>query len=199
MSKGSATRQVILDHATREAAQLGLRGLSIGGLASGLGMSKSGLFAHFASKEALEAAVIDHAADGFTDLVIREALRRPRGEPRLRALVEGWLEWERTANGGKGCVFVSAAVELDDQPCLARDRLVAQQRDWLHFLAGAASIGVAERHFRSDLDTELMAQEILGIMLAYHHASRLLGDPRALDKARRSIDRLLADARSRPS
>lgn len=195
-SKGAATRHTILDHAIQEAARVGIRGVTIGSLAAGLGLSKSGLFGHFASKEALEAEIIDHAAEGFTDLVIRPALRVPRGEPRLRALIAGWLDWERTANGGRGCVFVSAAVELDDQPCLARDRLVAQQRDWLEFLAGAAAIGVREGHFRADLDTELLAQEVLGLMLGYHHASRLLEDPRAFEQAQRSLDRLLADARA---
>lgn len=196
MGKGEATRQTILDHAVREAAQVGLRGLTIGGLASGLGLSKSGLFAHFSSKNDLDAEVIDRAADLFIERVVRVALRAPRGEPRVRALVEGWLTWIDSEDGGRGCVFVAAAAELDDQPGAARDRLVSQQRDWLDFIASVARVAIAEDHFRADLDTEQLAVELLGVMLAYHHASRLLGDPRAGERARRACARLLADARA---
>lgn len=196
MSKGLDTRLAILDHATKEAARVGLSGLSIGGLASGLGLSKSGLFAHFASKEALEAAVVDHAAERFTDHVIRPALRTERGEPRVRALLDGWLNWFEQENDGRGCVFVAAATELDDRPGLARDRLVAQQQDWLEFFAGVVQVASNVGHFRHDLDPLQFAHEAHGIMLALHHAVRLLGDPRGGARCRTAINRLLADARS---
>jgi AcrR family transcriptional regulator len=199
VSKGEATRQTILDHAVREAAQVGLRGLTIGGLAGGLGLSKSGLFAHFNSKQELDAEVIDRAAQHFIERVVRPALRAPRGEPRVRALMEEWLNWPDQDGPGRGCIFVAAAAELDDQPGAARDRLVAQQRDWLDLIASVARVAIAEGHFRADLDTEQLAVEFLGVMLAYHHASRLLGDPRAGERARRSCARLLADARVLPA
>ena len=144
MSKGAATRQTILDHAVREAAQVGLRGITIGGLAGGLGLSKSGLFAHFASKGELDAQVIDHAAEQFTDRVVRTALRAPRGEPRVRALIESWLTWVDADDYGRSCIFVAAAAELDDQPGPARDRLVSQQRDWLDLIASVARVAIAE-------------------------------------------------------
>lgn len=196
MGKGTETRQTILDHATREAARVGLRALSIGALAQGLGLSKSGLYAHFASKEALETEIIDHAAELFTDQVIRPALRAPRGEPRIRALLDGWLAWVDREHEGRGCVFVAAAVELDDQPGSARDRLVAQQQDWLEFLASVSRIAVAEGHFRDDVDPLQLAHELNGVMLGFHHASRLLGDPLARRRAERSFERLFDDARS---
>lgn len=197
MNKGAATRQSILDHAVREAAQVGLRGITIGSLAGGLGLSKSGLFAHFASKGELDAQVIDHAAEQFTERVVRTALRAPRGEPRVRALIESWLAWVDADDDGRACVFVAAAAELDDQPGPARDRLVSQQRDWLDLIASVARVAIAEGHFRADLDTDQLAIELLGVMLAYHHASRLLGDPRAAERARRACARLFDDARAK--
>src|SRR3954470_4749744 len=121
MRKGEATRQAILDHAAAQASRIGLRGLSIGQLAEELALSKSGLFAHFQSKEALQVQVLEHAAANFVDRVVRPALAAPRGIPRLRALFEGWLAWGDSQ--ASGCIFVAAAAELDDQPGPARDRL----------------------------------------------------------------------------
>lgn len=196
MSKGLETRRTILDHATREAARVGLSGLTIGSLASGLGLSKSGVFAHFSSKEALEAAVIDYAAERFTDEVIRPALRTARGEGRVRALFDGWIEWFARESDGRGCVFVGAASELDDRPGLARDRLVAQQQDWLEFLASVAVVAVKEGQFRADLDPLQFAYEAMGVMFGLHHAHRLLEDPLAHTRARTALERLIVDARA---
>src|SRR5688572_22009670 len=123
MGKGDETRQAILDHATTLATRLGLQGLSIGRLAEDLELSKSGLFAHFRSKDALQAQVVEYAAGRFIERVIRPALAAPRGEPRVRAIFESWLAWQRRGDG-HGCFFVAAAGELDDHPCPARDVLV---------------------------------------------------------------------------
>lgn len=194
-TKGEVTRQTILDHATREAARLGLEGLSIGGLARDLGMSKSGLFAHFSSKEVLNTEIVSHAADLFTEHVIRPALKAPRGEPRLRALFELWLGWIRDRRTTEGCLFMALAAELDDRPGPARDRLVSQQRDWLELLANVAAAGIKEGQLRADLDTEQLAYELSGIMFSYHQSSRLLADPRAEARARAAFERLLSDAR----
>lgn len=196
MGKGEDTRDAILERAVQLASEVGLDGLTIGRLASALDLSKSGLFAHFASKEGLQLATLDRAAERFTEVVIRPALEAPRGEPRLRALVERWLAWPVEVPQPGGCIFVQAAVELDDRPGPARERLVTLQREWLRVLATAVKIGVAEGQFRRDVDAEQVAFELYGIMLSTHHASRLLGDPRATTRARRAVERLFASCRT---
>jgi AcrR family transcriptional regulator len=191
MGKGDATREVILEEAGRLARQVGLGGLTIGSLATRTGMSKSGLFAHFGSKESMQLDVLDHAIERFTTEVVRPALTAPRGVPRVRALFERWLAWDSTEGG---CPLVAATFELDDQPGPVRDRLVRDQRTWLDTLATMASICVTEGHFRSDTDPRQFAQDIEGVMLAYHVASRLLADPDAAERAHHGLDALLASA-----
>lgn len=197
MGKGEATRSGILGTALSLASEVGLEGLSIGALAERAGMSKSGLFAHFGSKEELQVAVLDEAARRFVELVVAPALKERRGEPRVRALFERWLLWARQDFQPGGCVFLAASVELDDRPGPARDRLVATQRDWLSTLATAARIAVEEGHFRADLDPEQFAFEVYGIAQTYHQFNRLLRDPEAPKRARAAFDRLVDDARRR--
>jgi AcrR family transcriptional regulator len=195
MSKGAATRQNILTHAAGLASQVGLTGLTIGGLADDLRLSKSGLFAHFRSKEALQVEVLEHAAARFTDEVVRPALQKRRGVPRMRALFERWLVWEQAEVLPGGCVFVAASSELDDRPGPVRDALVTLQRQWLDVIARSLRYGIEERQFRADADPEQFAQDLYGIMLAYHHHARLLADPLAERRARWAFRRLLEDAR----
>src|SRR5262252_11254590 len=129
MGKGELTRQAILERATALASRVGLEGVSIGRLSEELGLSKSGLFAHFGAKQALEVEVLRFAADRFVDGVVRPALAAPRGEPRVRAVFERWLAWDRRSRVVPGgCLFVAAATELDDRPGPARDELVRLQR-----------------------------------------------------------------------
>jgi AcrR family transcriptional regulator len=195
MSKGEATRKRVLEQALALASTLGFEGLSIGGLAKAAEMSKSGLFAHFDSKQDLQLKALEHASDSFMTHVITPALRQPRGEPRVRALFEGWLSWgDRKAMPG-GCPFIAAAYELDDRPGLLREALVASQRDWVDTLGTAARIAVEEGHFRADLDTEQLAYELYGAFLAYHLYRRLLGDTGASDRVRAAFQRLLASAK----
>jgi AcrR family transcriptional regulator len=191
MSKGGETRGAILDEAGRLARRVGLGGLTIGTLATQTGMSKSGLFAHFGSKESLQLKVLEHSAERFTDEVIRPALTAPRGVPRVRALFERWLGWD-SAEGG--CPLVAASFELDDQPGPARDLLVRIQRDWTDTLSMIFTSGITEGQFRPDADPHQFAQDIQGVMLAYHHTSRLLADADAAARARRALDALLAAA-----
>ncbi|MEO1267866.1 MAG: TetR/AcrR family transcriptional regulator [Myxococcota bacterium] len=195
MSKGEETKRTILNHALKAAARMGLTGLTIGTLAKELGMSKSGLFAHFGSKEALQAAVVEHAAELFTDKVIRPALKAPRGEPRVLRFMEGWFAWhERYSDNG--CIFVATSTELDDRPGPARERLVAQQRDLNDFLASIAKVAVREGHFRDDLDPEQFAFETFGIIFAYHLNVRLLATPDSPARAQQALERLIQDARA---
>jgi AcrR family transcriptional regulator len=174
------------------ASTVGLEGLTIGRLAERLNLSKSGLFAHFRSKDKLAVEVIEAAREKFVAEVVTPALRAKRGEPRLRAFVDRWLAWGERPGG---CIFVALAAELDDQPGPARDALAAAQKDWLDTLAGAAQIAVSERHFKKELDVQQFAFELYGIMLAYHHLLRFLRDPKALARTRRAVERLLEDSR----
>lgn len=194
MSKGERTRTAILDHATGLASQVGLTGLTIGVLADELNLSKSGLFAHFQSKEALQIDVLEHAAQRFSETVVRPALREPRGAPRLRALFERWIAWERDVALPGGCIFVAATAELDDRPGPVRDRLVALQREWINVLATSLRKGMESGLFRSDADPDQFAQDMYGIMLALHFHRRLMRDAGAEARARRAFDTLLEGA-----
>jgi AcrR family transcriptional regulator len=191
VSKGEATREAILDAAGRLARHVGLGGMTIGTLAAETELSKSGLYAHFRSKEALQLAVLDHTRARFVAEVVAPALTAPRGEPRVRAVFENWLKWDAQPGG---CLFVAASSELDDQPGPARDRLVRNQRDWLDTLAEVFRTGVSEGQF--DGDPEQFAFDLDGVMLSCHMSSRLLGDGSAEARARRSFESLLASVRT---
>lgn len=195
MDKGAATHERILGRALRLASRDGLGGLTIGTLAGELGLSKSGLFAHFGSKEELQLSVLQAAIERFKLAVVGPAFKAPRGEPRLRALFEGWLDWGNDRDLPGGCPFVAAAIELDDRPGPLRDLLVSTQKQWLKTLAAAARLAVEEEHFRADLDPPQLAFELYALILGYHHARRLLRDRRAEERARRAFDHLLQAAR----
>jgi AcrR family transcriptional regulator len=197
MRKGEATRERILETALELASTEGLTGLSIGRLAERNGMSKSGLFAHFGSKEGLQLDVLELATARFRESVFTPALRADRGEPRLRALFARWLEWADHQSLPGGCLLTAAAVELDDQPGPARDALVDVQRQWADTLAKAVQIAIDERHFRADVDPELFAFQLHSIVLGYYHTRRLLHDPNADRRARDAFEALIASARPR--
>ena len=194
MSKGALTRDRILDHAVSLASTDGMNGLSLGRLAESVGMSKSGLFAHFKSKEELQLQVLQVVIEQFQDEVVRPALQQPRGVSRLRALFEGWLRWSDHPRTPGGCLFTQAAVELDDQPGPPRDLLERSQREWLELLAEATRRAIAEGHLSDGVDPELMAFQIQGIVLSRHRSGRLLHDPNADVLSRRAFDVLLASA-----
>jgi AcrR family transcriptional regulator len=195
MRKGDTTRITILGHAAELASQIGLTGLTIGVLADNLDLSKSGLFAHFRSKEALQIQVLDHAAQNFVARVVTPSLKTPSGEPRIRSLFDRWLAWDRDRAFPGGCVFVAAASELDDRPGAVRDRLVELQSQWLEVLTISFRKGILAGHFDAGADAEQFAQNVYGIMLAYHHHSRLMSDPRAEERARRAFERILDEVR----
>src|SRR5215470_3801384 len=152
MTKGTDTRQRILGNAFRLAARDGLGGVSLGALAGDIGLSKSGLFAHFRSKEELQLEMLRTASEQFVESVVRPAFRKPRGIPRLRAVFENWLAWATSQQGG--CIFVTASVELDDQPGRVREYVARQQQAWADAVARAAQIAKDEGHFRKDLDPQ---------------------------------------------
>lgn len=195
MRKGELTRTAILDESVQLASRVGFGGLSIGQLAGQTEMSKSGLFAHFQSKEQLQLQTLERARAKFVDVVVRPALAAERGETRLRTLFDRWLTWSATALEG-GCIFTAAAAELDDQPGPLRDALVRNQRDWLELVATVAGTAVSEGQFRADLDLAQFAFQAHGTMLAHQHAARLLRDPRADEHARRAFESLIDSART---
>jgi AcrR family transcriptional regulator len=192
VSKGDDTRQAILERAFELASVIGVSGLTIGRLAEEMGLSKSGLFAHFGSKEALDVAVVEEASRQFVQEVMVPALREPRGEPRVRALFERWLVWGQRPGG---CFFVGASAELDDRVGPSRDALARADKDWLDELAKAARIAVREGHFATTIDPDQFAFELNGIMLSFHQFHRFLREPEALVRTRRAFDRLVGWAR----
>lgn len=183
------TRQAVIDRAVEIAGRLGVAGLTIGSLASASELSKSGLYAHFRSKEALQLAVLGAARERFVDQVIRPALAASRGEPRVRVLFERWLV--ASTGGSAGCLFVSAATEFDDQPGPVRDQVVRDHWDLVESLAQVYRSGVKEGAFREDLAPEQFAHDLHGLMLAHFHAFRLLHDPAAETRTRFAFERLM--------
>jgi AcrR family transcriptional regulator len=199
MSKGTDTRARIVETALRSASIDGIEGITLGKVASDVGMSKSGLFAHFDSKETLQVQVLNAAAEKFREVVVAPAFAAPRGVPRLRALFEHWLAWEQHESLPGGCIFMHAAAELDDRPGLARDALVLWQQRWVDTLTRAVQLTVDAGHFRKDVDPALFAFQLFGIVLGYYHTSRLLRDSAARSKAIESFDALVNNARSTPA
>lgn len=197
MSKGAATRQQIVETALGHAAEIGLEGMTLGVLADQLGLSKSGLFAHFRSKEALQLSVLEEATRRFEQGVIRPALAAPRGEPRVVELIERWLAWFEGGSGRSGCVFISFASEFDDRPGPVREALVASQRKWREFIVGAVRRAIDEGHFRADLDPRQFAFEFLAIGMSLQHSSKLFADRDAGRRARQAIRGLIERSRAR--
>jgi AcrR family transcriptional regulator len=192
MTKGTATRQRIVDQAVALTRVAGLEALSIGHLADLTGMSKAGLFRHFGSKTSLQQAVLEASVDEFRAHVIVPALRAPSGLARLTRLLDSWLDWTKAANCAGGCPLLGASIELDDRPGKLRDYLVDKQRAWLDCIRAAAARAVADGDLRADLDVEQFAFEFNSIGLGFNFAHRLLGDVGAAARARAALERLVA-------
>ncbi len=190
LPKGLATRAAILECAVGLASQMGLEGLSIGALAEVAGMSKSGVFAHFGSREELQIAVIREYHRRFEDEVFFPAMLEARGLPRLRALFERWLR-RVSVEVDSGCIYISGAVEFDDRPGPVRDALVGMIRAWQGALQRAIRIAVDAGHLRSDTDVTQMSFEMHGLILALHHDARLLRATGAPDRARAGFERIV--------
>ncbi len=189
--KGQETKSLILESAVRLVSVEGLGAVSIGRLAKSVGLSKSGLFAHFKSKDALQGEVLERAANQFIANVVRPALSQPRGLPRLQAMFDNWLRWASSGHLPGGCIFVGAAVELDDKPGPLRDFLVQTQQDWIDTLAKATQMSIDEGHISSDAVPEQVAFELYGMMMSYHLYKRLLSAEDAQARAQAACKRLL--------
>ncbi|MCP5367397.1 MAG: TetR/AcrR family transcriptional regulator [Hyphomicrobiales bacterium] len=194
ISKGEHTRAAIVGAALDQVAARGLNGISIGGLAERTGMSKSGLFGHFGSKESLQQAVLEALVAEFSEAVVLPALRLDDGIARMQALFEGFLRWAGDARRPGGCPFYALSLELGGQPGPHRDYLFDQHRQWREIIARVAAKCVAEGRFRGDLDIQGFAFEVQGLDLAFNYAAHIIGDPKAETLARQAFARLLRDA-----
>jgi AcrR family transcriptional regulator len=186
--KGQATRTAILDAALGLASHMGLEGLSIGALAEVTQMSKSGVFAHFGSREELQISVVREYHAKFEEEVFYPALREPRGLPRLRSLFERWVK-RVSVEIDSGCIYISGAVEFDDRPGPVRDALASMVRAWHGALERAIRIAIEEGHLKRDTDP---MQMLHGLILALHHDARFLRQPGAMERAQRAFEHVLA-------
>ena len=188
--------QRIVDRALSIAHEIGLEGLTLGVLASALNRSKSGLFAHFRSKEELQLEVLREVTARFTKTVIIPALAAPRGEPRVRTLFDGYFDWIRGRDRRSGCMLMALAQEFDDRPGPVRDLLVEKMAAWQETIARVVRTAIEEKQFRENVDPQQFAYEMMGIAMAFHHSNKLLKDPQAKRLARASFEQLLARSRS---
>ncbi len=188
--KKSETKELILKTALDFSSKLGLESLSIGTLAKKVGMSKSGLFGHFNSKEKLQTMVLDYAAENFIAHVFLPAFKEPRGLPRLEAIVKNWMSWSDKYFTG-GCPLISAGFEYDDRPGEVRNIITKYQDQMIKSFERTAMQAIEEGHFKSDIEPHQFAFEFYSLMLGYHLYHRLLkeGDARGLH--RKSFDDLI--------
>ncbi|MBS0200776.1 MAG: TetR/AcrR family transcriptional regulator [Proteobacteria bacterium] len=188
-SKGAATRDAIIERAYESARFTGLEGLSIGTLAQAVGMSKSGVFAHFGSREDLQRAVLESAAIRFGNAVLIPALAEPRGLPRLRAIMRLWFDWVHAQAGS--CVLVASVNEYDDRPGALRDMVMQQEQTWHDALRRAAQLAIDEGHLRAG-DVDQYAFELYSIALAVNHKSSLFGEAQSRRHGEQAVDRWCA-------
>jgi AcrR family transcriptional regulator len=196
--KGERTRNSILDRAVDLASLEGLEGLTIGRLADDLGMSKSGLFAHFGSKQELQLGAVQMAGERFINEVFRPALKAQRGYPRLLAICKGWLSYIRRNVFPGGCFFAAASFEFDGRPGPVRDAIVSAMDDWVGALEKAVRMAQDEGHLDPDLDPAQLAFELNSIFFGANFAFQLRSDRRALALAMKAIEDRLENLRVTP-
>ena len=190
--KGMQTRSAIVDAALGLAAHIGLEGLSIGAVAEVMRMSKSGVFAHFGSREELQISVVREYHARFEEEVFAPSMQEGRGLPRLCAMFERWVK-RVSVEIDAGCIYISGAVEFNDRPGPVRDALAHMVQTWHDALARAIGIAVEEGHLDRDTDAAQMLFEMHGLILALHHDARFTRNPGAPERARRGFERLLRD------
>src|SRR5262245_59359 len=191
-TKGERTREAILDEGLRLVSKAGLDGLTIGTLAEATGLSKSGLFAHFGSREELLLAVLARGQTQFTQVVFQPAMAKSRGVERLKAMFTNWLDWTESAELPGGCPMIGGASEFDDKPGPVRDMLAGGQRTWIETLKRTVRQAIDEGQISPDTDPEQIAFEMFGIALVVHHHRRLLGYEKARSRALAALDKLLS-------
>ena len=195
MRKGEQTRAAILDVALELASRNGLEGLTIGLLADRMSMSKSGVFAHFGSREDLQLEVVKLYHHRFEQEVFFPSIKEARGLPRLVAMYTRWVK-RVSVEIASGCIYISGAVEYDDREGPIREQLVSMVRAWQEALLRSVQQAVEIGHLRRDLDPEQLVFEMHGLILALHHDARFLRNPGAVERARAAFERLVENYRN---
>ena len=193
LPKGQQTKAAIVDAALRMAAQVGLEGLSIGSLAEAMGMSKSGVFAHFGSRDELQISVVREYYARFEAQVFQPAMMQPRGLPRVRALFEHWMRFT-SAELDSGCIFISGAVEFDDRPGPVRDALAEAVDAWIEAMTRAVAQACEQGHLAADADPRQISFEIHALILALHYEARFMRRPGSMERAEQGFRNILARA-----
>jgi AcrR family transcriptional regulator len=186
-AQGERTRNAILETAVHIASAEGLEGLTIGRLATELSMSKSGLFAHFGSKEDLQVATVEAARAIFIREVIKPAFESTEGLLRLWKLCDIWLSYVQSGVFRGGCFFAAAAAEFDSRPGPVRDRIAEIMKEWLAALRNAIVEAQEAGHLDKEIDATQLAFEVNSLELGANWAFQLYGDARAFKRAREAI------------
>jgi len=190
MHKGQQTKAAIIEAALGLATQIGLEGLSIGAIAEVTQMSKSGVFAHFGSREELQISVIREYFSRFEHEIFYPALQEPHGLPRVRALFDNWMK-RVAVEIQSGCIFISGAVEFDDRPGPVRDALANSVQTWLQALVRAIVQAQDSGHLGPEADPHQIAFEVHGLILALHYEARFLKNPGSLERANTAFNTIL--------
>lgn len=194
LRKGELTRAAILDVALNLASRDGLEGLTIGLLAEKMRMSKSGVFAHFGSREDLQIEVLKLYHSQFEQEVFYPSVKVSRGLPRLEAMFARWIK-RVTIEIASGCIYISGAVEYDDRPGAIRDALVGMVRAWQAALLRCIEQAIEMGHLKPDTDPQQLVYEIYGLILGLHHDARFLKVPGSVERAQIGFERLIESYR----
>jgi len=198
MHKGQQTKTAIVDAALGLATQIGLEGLSIGALSEVMQMSKSGVFAHFGSREELQISVIRQYHQRFEQEVFEPAMQAPRGLPRLKALFANWMQ-RTSVEIDSGCLYISGAADFDDRPGPVRDALASSVKTWLTAVHRAVVKAKEENHLSADTDASQMSFEIHGLILALHYEARFLRTSKSLLHAKKGFQHILLRNGAKPN
>ena len=190
MQKGQQTKSAIVDAALGLATQIGIEGLSIGAVAEVMQMSKSGVFAHFGSREELQISVIREYHHRFESEVFYPAMQEARGLPRLQALFANWMK-RTSAEIDSGCLYISGAAEFDDRPGPVRDALASSVKTWLSAVHRAVVQARDEHHLNKNIDASQMVFEIHGLILALHYEARFLKSAKSFNRAKHGFEQIL--------
>jgi AcrR family transcriptional regulator len=195
--KGSETKERLLQIGLDEMSVHGLAGVTLGQLATKSGLSKSGLFAHFRSKEQLQIALLDEVTQAADRVIVVPAMQAAEGLPRLIAITNNWLGWSRRAGLNGGCPVAAALFELDDIESEVRLHAAKLEQHWRAQLRDLVMEAKFLLHLSDDTDVEQFVWELCGIYLSHHVSSRFLRDPEADARAKKAFDALIG--RHRPS
>lgn len=190
--RGQTTKKLILEEAMKIASIHGIEGITIGELAKKVGMSKSGLFAHFENKDNLQLAILKMATEHFVEVVLKPSFKKPKGLPRIEALVDHWIDFlNDTAKLPGGSIFISASFELDDRPGVLKDFVQKSQNDLILNIEKAVQIAIDCKHLKSNTDKNDFAWKLYSYILGYHHFHRMLHDPKAEQFLKNAVNELI--------